>query len=94
MARYHEKKVNKELYETYSDAFAYIEKVINSCETDAQLINATLWGKKILFDIEEKECNRRQSAESWAVNAYMKHRRDIIHHIYSAKDKEINGFFT
>ena len=91
MARYHEKKVTEELFETYAEKFAYIEKVINSCKTDDQLETAARWGKKLLFDIEEFECGRRQPAESWAVNAYMKFRRDIIFHIYYVKSKEISG---
>ena len=92
MGHYCEQKVKSELYEAHCDKFAYMERIINSCETNAQLINAVSWAKDVLSNIERAERARRHSFNSLnAVSKYIQSRRDIIFEVYRRKDDELRN---
>ena len=82
-------RVENELNEKHGDKFAYLEKVINSCETTAQLLNATFWARNYLIDMGRLESKKRSSAEAVIAEDYFDFRKEIIMTVYSRKDKEI-----
>lgn len=86
MLRYREQRVKDELYNAHAQKFAFIERVIESCQTEEQALNAYKWGITILFDIERFECEKRRSTSVFgAIVSYMRRRREIVDEIYSRK---------
>lgn len=89
MLRYREQRVKDELYNAHSEKFAFIERVIDSCQTEEQALNAYKWGITILFNIERFECEKRRGTPVLGViMSYMRHRREIVDEIYSRNRKQ------
>jgi hypothetical protein len=86
MLHYREQRVKDELYNAHAEKFAFIERVIESCQTEEQALNAYKWGTTILFGIERFECEKRRGTPaSRIIMGYMRHRREIVDEIYSRK---------
>lgn len=89
-----ETKVKEQLYNAYNGNLAYIERVLNSCETEEQLDNALIWASNYLDNINIYEHRRRSAWEGFVVSDYILHRRLIFLRVHERKQEKINKFFV
>ena len=83
------RKTSKKLYDKYSETFAFLERVVNSCETLPQLYNASEWAIKCLWKIESEECKNKCIDKELAINHYMVFRVQLIKSIIDVREKKI-----
>ena len=70
--------LEKKLYDKYHVYCGHIGRVINSCETREQLINAQNWGLNLLYSIDNMENDRCNFGDGLKVYRYFEHQRNIV----------------